>query len=51
MPTITSLKPISPKVIGMIHLPGVNDKEYAAYIKRLSPAKEQVMISIIDNRW
>jgi hypothetical protein len=51
MATNNDLKPISPKVLGMIHLPGVNDQQYAAYIERLKPAKEQVMVSAIENRW
>lgn len=51
MATNNDLKPISPKVLGMIHLPGVNDNQYAAYINRLEPAKEQVMISVIESRW
>ncbi len=36
---------------GMIHIKGVNDKAYAAYKKSLKPVKQQVMISIVDNRW
>ena len=39
------------KVIGMVHIPGVNDKAYADYLAKLKPVKEQVMISIVDNRW
>jgi hypothetical protein len=39
------------KILGMIHLPGINDVAYAAYIASLPVVKEQVMISIVDNRW
>lgn len=38
-------------LIGMVHIPGVNDKEYAEYLQQLKPLTEQVMISIVDNRW
>jgi predicted RNA-binding protein with RPS1 domain len=36
---------------GMIHIKGVNDKAYAEYLANLKPNKEQVMITIVDNRW
>jgi len=39
------------KILGMIHIKGVNDKEFAKYKAKLKPVKEQVMISIVDNRW
>ena len=39
------------KPIGMVHIKGVNDKAYAKHIKSLPKPKEQVMISIVDNRW
>ena len=39
------------KILGMIHLPGINDEAYAEYIKSLPVIEEQVMISIVDNRW
>ena len=39
------------KPIGIIHIEGVNDEEYAKYIASLEPSTEQVMISIVDNRW
>ena len=39
------------KPIGMIHIEGVNDEAYAKYIASLEPCKEQIMISIVNNRW
>lgn len=39
------------KILGMVHIPGVNDIAYAEYLSKLKPTEEQVMISIVDNRW
>jgi hypothetical protein len=39
------------KPIGIVHIKGVNDREYAEHIQKLKLVKEQVMISIIENRW
>lgn len=41
------------KVIGMIHIPGVNDKQYEQYLvlEQLKKDNEQVMQSVIVNRW
>lgn len=36
---------------GMIHIKGVNDKEFATYLKSLPKRDECVMISIVNNRW
>jgi hypothetical protein len=36
---------------GMVLIPGVNDEAYAKYIASLPPVEEQVMISVVDNRW
>lgn len=38
-------------VIGMIHIKGVNDKEYAKFLSSQPKPTEQVMISIVNNRW
>lgn len=39
------------KPIGMVHIKGVNDTAYAKYVKSLPKPEEQVMISIVNNRW
>jgi hypothetical protein len=40
------------KSIGMVHIKGVNDKEWAKYKASLSVPKEQrVMVSVVKNRW
>jgi len=39
------------KTLGMVHIKGVNDLAYANYIKSLPKPKEQVMISVVNNRW
>jgi hypothetical protein len=39
------------KPIGMIHIKGINDEEYAKYIASLKPSTECVMVSIVNNRW
>ena len=39
------------ETLGMIHIPGVNDEAYAKFINSLPVVTEQVMISIVDNRW
>ena len=39
------------KPIGIIHIEGINDEEYAKYIASLEPSKDQIMISIVNNRW
>lgn len=42
-------KEIKPK--GMVLIKGVNDKEFAKWLASQPKPKEQVMISIVDNRW
>lgn len=39
------------KPIGMILIKGVNDVAYAKYKASLKPFTQQVMISIVNNRW
>jgi hypothetical protein len=41
------------KILGMVHIKGVNDKAYAEYVKSLAnkPTRQQVMISVVKNRW
>ena len=39
------------KPIGIVHIKGVKEREYAEHIQKLKIFKEQVMISIIENRW
>ena len=39
------------KPIGIVHIKGVNDEAYAKYKASLKPSTEQVMISIVNNRW
>lgn len=41
----------SVKPAGMILIKGVNDAAYAKHIASLKPITEQVMISIVNNRW
>jgi hypothetical protein len=37
--------------VGMIHIKGVNDEAYNKYIASLKPVENNVMISIVNNRW
>lgn len=39
------------KVIGMVHLKGVNDKAYAEYLKKLTPVEPPRFNPIAVNRW
>lgn len=39
------------KVVGMVHIKGVNDLAWAKYLSSLPKQSEQVMISVVQNRW
>ena len=47
------MEKIKNKSIGMVHIPGVNDRKYFEYKSSLPVVKEDptAMISVVDNRW
>lgn len=48
---MTSNNNTLPKRLGMVHIKGVNDEAYQNFINSQPKRENNVMISVVNNRW